>query len=267
MTVVAPPPQTDADQRTLDERVAELEALIEEARQRTRRRRRRNAAVALAALLAAGAAVYAGGDGFGVGAARSADSAPTPAGALDRSGSWSVPTGPPGFSAGVVLHPTRPGALYLYPRTGDRVFRSTNGGRSWSSGRHVASRVDVLTVDPRNGSILYAGTGDGVLKSADAGRTWRRLGLAPPPPRRAHAQIEGYVYEVEVDPRQQSDGLRRNLSGLVRLDGRRHDLAQTARRAPAQHPRRLRDRSFGLDHDVRRRPTALDEMTEAARRS
>ena len=64
MTVVAPPPQTDADERTLDERVADLEALIEEARQRTRRRRRRNGAVALAALLAAGAALYAGGDGI-----------------------------------------------------------------------------------------------------------------------------------------------------------------------------------------------------------
>lgn len=67
MTVVAPPPQTEADERTLDERVADLEALIEEARQRTRRRRRRNGAVALAALLAAGAALYAGGDDIGIG--------------------------------------------------------------------------------------------------------------------------------------------------------------------------------------------------------
>jgi len=155
--------------------------------------------VALAALLAAGAALYAGGDGFSVGDARSADGAPTPAAALDRPGSWSTPTGPPGFSAGVVLHPTRPGALYLH--AGGRVYRGTDGGRSWKSGPPIALKLDALTVDPRHGSILYAGTNDGVLKSTDAGRTWRRSGLRPPPGRsRFYADAEGWVYSIAVDP-------------------------------------------------------------------
>ena len=199
MTVVAPPPQTDADERTLDERVADLEALIEEARQRTRRRRRRNGAVALAALLAAGAALYAGGDDIRAGDARSADDDAASAATLDRAGAWSTPTGPPGFSAGVVLHPTRPGALYLY--AGGRVYRSTDGGRSWKSGPPIALKLDALTVDPRHGSILYAGTNDGVLKSTDAGRTWRRSGLRPAPGRsRGYADWEGWVYSIAVDP-------------------------------------------------------------------
>ena len=166
MTVVTDPHPTDTDERSLDERVAELEALIEEARQRARRRRRRNGAVAVALVLAAGAALYAGGDGVRVESARSADGDATPTATLDRRGSWSVPTGPPGFSAGVVLHPTRPGALYLY--AGGRVYRSTDSGRSWKSGPPIALKLDALTVDPRRGSILYAGTNDGVLKSADA---------------------------------------------------------------------------------------------------
>jgi photosystem II stability/assembly factor-like uncharacterized protein len=199
VTVVAPPPQTDADERTLDERVADLEALIEEARRRARRRRRRNGAVALAAVLAAGAVLFAGGDGIRAGDARSADGDAASAATLDRAGASSTPTGPPGFSAGVVLHPTRPGALYLY--AGGRVYRSTDGGRSWKSGPPIALKLDALTVDPRHGSILYAGTNDGVLKSIDAGRTWRRSGLGPSPGRsRGWADAEGWVYSIAVDP-------------------------------------------------------------------
>jgi photosystem II stability/assembly factor-like uncharacterized protein len=198
VAVVTPPQTGPTDERTLDERVAELEALIEEARQRARRRRRRNGAVALVALALAGAAVYTGGDRVTVGTARSADGDAAPAAALDRAGSWSTPTGPPGFSAGVVLHPTKPGALYLY--AGGRVHRSTDGGRTWKSGPPIALKLDALAVDPRHGSILYAGTNDGVLKSTDAGRTWRRSGLRPPGRSRAHADSEGWVYSIAVDP-------------------------------------------------------------------
>ncbi|WP_411276830.1 WD40/YVTN/BNR-like repeat-containing protein [Gaiella sp.] len=198
MSVVTHPPEVDADQDTLDERVDEWEALIEEARQLARRRRRRNGAVALAALIAAAAATYAGGEGLRVGTARSADGDAQPAAALDRSGSWSVPTGPPGFRAGIVLHPTKQGALYL--NTGGRVFRSMDSGRTWKSGPPIALRIDALTVDPRNGSILYAGTTDGVLKSTDGGRTWRRSGLAPTPNSRGREGFEGWVWSIAVDP-------------------------------------------------------------------
>ena len=200
MTVVTSPPTANTDERALDERVAELEALIEEARQRTRRRRRRNGAVALALLLAAGAAVYAGGgDGIRVGTARSSGGDAIPAATPGRAGSWSAPSGPPGFGGTVVLHPTKPGWLYL--KAGGRVYRSTDAGLSWKSGPPIALKVDALTVDPRHGSILYAGTNDGVLKSTDAGRTWRRSGLRPAPGRsRGYADSEGWVYSIAVDP-------------------------------------------------------------------
>jgi hypothetical protein len=54
VTVIAPPrgPETGRD-RDLERRVADLEALIEEARRRARRRRQRNLVVVLAAMLGA----------------------------------------------------------------------------------------------------------------------------------------------------------------------------------------------------------------------
>jgi photosystem II stability/assembly factor-like uncharacterized protein len=240
VNVVAPPPQTDADERSLDERVADLEALIEEARQRTRRRRRRNGAVALAALLAAGAALYAGGDGIRVENARSADDDAASFATPDRAGSWSTPTGPPGFSAGVVLHPTRPGALYLH--AGKRVYRSTDGGRSWNSGPPIALKLDALTVDPRHGSILYAGTNDGVLKSTDAGRTWRRSGLLPSPGRpRIYADYEGWVYSIAVDPTD-SRNVYAITRGLEKPGAfRSHDAGATWQAMRPSTPRDMRE--------------------------
>ncbi len=147
--------------------------------------------------LVTGAAVYAGGDGIGAGATRSADGG-APAASLERDGAWSVPTGPPGFHADIVLNPSKPGALYL--NAGGRVFRTTDAGRSWTAGPPIARRVDALTVDPRNGSVLYAGTSEGVLKSTDGGRTWRRSGLAPTPSSRGREGGEGWVWSIAVDP-------------------------------------------------------------------
>jgi photosystem II stability/assembly factor-like uncharacterized protein len=240
VTRIASPPQTDADERTPDERVADLEALIEEARQRTRRRRRRNGAVALAALLAAGAALYAGGDNIGAGGARTAEGDAASAATLDRAAAWSTPTGPPGFSAGIVLHPTRPGALYLY--AGGRVYRSTDGGRRWKSGPPIALKLDALTVDLRHGSILYAGTNDGVLKSTDAGRTWRRSGLRPPPGRsREYADVEGWVYSIAVDPADSRNvyAITRGLETRVLLRSR--DAGATWHTVRPSTPRDMRE--------------------------
>ena len=67
MTVTTPPRRPEIEQdRDLEERVAELEALIEEARRRARRRRMRNGAAA--ALVAAGIVMFisfGGRDGGG----------------------------------------------------------------------------------------------------------------------------------------------------------------------------------------------------------
>jgi hypothetical protein len=222
------PDEPAEDDLTLDERVSELEALIEEARQLQRKRRRRNAAIALVALGAAGAAVYVGGDGLRAGEARSAERDPTPAATPTRPGTWSTPTGPPGFHAEVVLHPSKPGALYL--SAGGRVYRSTDFGRSWKAGPPIALKVDALAVDPRSGSILYAGTNDGVQKSTDGGRTWRRSGLRPSPGRsREYADVEGWVYSIAVDPADSRNVYASVLGIEKNVNFRSHDAGVTWR--------------------------------------
>ena len=199
MSVVTPPRPADADERSLDERVAELEALIEEARRRARRRRQRSAAVVLLIGLAALAATYAGGDGVRVGAARSADaSSPRPAATVQTVGRWSVPSGPSSGADSVVVDPQN--SANVYAVGGGRVFRSTNGGRSWTGGPQLDLRIDVLAVDPQRPSILYAGAGAGVFKSVDAGRSWVPSGLGQTPRQPGGPRGEGNVFSLVVDP-------------------------------------------------------------------
>ena len=207
MAVVTPPRTADTDERTLDERVAELEALIEEARQRTRRRRRRNAAVALAVLLAAGAAVYAGGDGFRVGTARSADGDPAPLAAHDRAGTWSVPTGPPGFGGSVVLHPTKPSVrLRSTPAAACSAARTV--AAAGAPGDPSRPRVDVAHRRPAQRLDPLRGH-----ERRRAQEHRRRTDLAPPrarTPTREAGTCPGRGLRVRRRrrPHQQSDRLR-----------------------------------------------------------
>jgi photosystem II stability/assembly factor-like uncharacterized protein len=196
----SPPRPADPDERSLDERVAELEALIEEARNHARRRRQRNAAIALLAALAALAATYAGGNGIRVGTGRSADSSsPLAAVNASDSGRWNVPYGPPGAGVGPLVVDPRDSSN-VYAATGGRVYRSTDGGRSWTGGVQIDPRVDSLAIDPQRPSMLYAGTGQGVFKSIDAGRSWAWSGLGQTPRLPGGFRGEGDVGAIVVDP-------------------------------------------------------------------
>ncbi len=141
--------------------------------------------------------MYAGGDGIGAGAARSADGG-APAASLERDGAWACPPGHPDSTRNIVLHPTKQGSLYL--NAGGRVYRSTDAGRTWTAGPPIARRVDALTVDPRNGSVLYAGTSEVLPNITDGGRTWRRSGLAPTPSSRWQERGEGWCGRSRSSP-------------------------------------------------------------------
>jgi hypothetical protein len=54
------------------------------------------------------------------------------------------------------------------------VFKSTNGGGSWSPASTGLTTIDLraLEIDPATPTILYAGTGDGVFKSTNGGGSW-----------------------------------------------------------------------------------------------
>src|SRR5262249_37762981 len=65
----------------------------------------------------------------------------------------------------------------LYAGTSKGVFKSTNGGASWSAANSgLETSINSLAIDPLKPSTLYAATWDrGVFKSTDAGSTWNAV--------------------------------------------------------------------------------------------
>ena len=58
------------------------------------------------------------------------------------------------------------------------LFRTEDGGRSWSSLKEMKGKsIRALAIAPSNSKVLVAGTLDGVYRSNDAGRRWS--GIAP----------------------------------------------------------------------------------------
>jgi photosystem II stability/assembly factor-like uncharacterized protein len=61
------------------------------------------------------------------------------------------------------------------PTAGGGVFRSQDGGHTWSPSGLDGQAVRALTMAPSNPDELVAGTLDGVYRSRDAARTWERI--------------------------------------------------------------------------------------------
>ncbi len=188
MSVTSPPRAPEIEQdRDLEQRVADLEALIEEARRRALRRRMR---IGAAVVLVAAA-------GGGVDRLRRArrrrcrrgGARPQPR----RAGSgrecrllaaWGA-TGRRSFEA-FAFDPRDPNIVYV--GTGvtnsskSRVYKSTDAGAHWQlvSGPGWIW-LGALASDPKHPATLYASTSTGIYKTTDAGRTWQAFsrGLLP----------------------------------------------------------------------------------------
>ena len=86
-----------------------------------------------------------------------------------------------------------------YRQTDNRntlVFRSLDGGASWSSFAESeqglrTSRVNKIVVDPTNSNTIYLATDQGIFKSIDGGNTWQHL--------RVEAANFG-VFDLTIDP-------------------------------------------------------------------
>lgn len=65
---------------------------------------------------------------------------------------------------------------------GARVFRSADGGRTWSdrSGNLPATPVKAIAIDLGDPEHVFVATDLGMFESADAGATWHGLGCALP---------------------------------------------------------------------------------------
>lgn len=79
-----------------------------------------------------------------------------------------------GVVVGLVPHPSEPETLYL-GAFGSGVYRSLDGGRTWSTLIRGLEDLTLLTLamDPAS-RTLYAGTDSGVFVSRDGGETWLR---------------------------------------------------------------------------------------------
>jgi hypothetical protein len=179
VTVTTPPRGPEIEQnRDLAQRVAELEALIEEARRRARRRRRCYGAVLLVAFAAGG--VYFGfdhgGGATGSQPAEAGSSGGAASGVAVAAGGWAPSHGPYGGHAYVVA--AAPGATdIVYVGTASGVFASRSGGRRWQSaglarssgGLGSSDRLTSLAVDPRAPGTVYAADGLELFKSTNGG--------------------------------------------------------------------------------------------------
>jgi len=119
-------------------------------------------------------------------AAGPAESAGSTIGAL---GTWQ-PLGPGnvgGRTRALIIDPVTPTTMYAAGVAGG-VWKSTNGGASWTALDDFMANIAVTTLafEPGNTSVIYAGTGEGffnadrvqgagIFKSTDAGATWTRL--------------------------------------------------------------------------------------------
>jgi hypothetical protein len=104
--------------------------------------------------------VYANKDGSGL--YKSIDSAANWVPANTGLGSATV--------TNLVFDPSDSSILYA---AAFNIYKSTNGGGSWSLLSGSPSDVDVLVIDPTNPLILYAGADYyGIFKSTDGGVTW-----------------------------------------------------------------------------------------------
>jgi photosystem II stability/assembly factor-like uncharacterized protein len=73
------------------------------------------------------------------------------------------------------------------------VFRSADGGRTWSDAGLAGQAVRALVMAPSNPKILTAGTLDGVYRSIDASKSWQRISPE------GHAELRNFD-SLAVDP-------------------------------------------------------------------
>src|SRR5712664_1614903 len=104
--------------------------------------------------------------------------------------------GPEGGSVtALAIDPSNPAIIYA--GAGGGVFKSTNGGESWSPSLSpdYNHATYTLAIDPRTPTTLYAGGNFGVSKSADGGTSWYTInnGLA-------NQYGNAFVYSLAIDP-------------------------------------------------------------------
>jgi photosystem II stability/assembly factor-like uncharacterized protein len=128
----------------------------------------------------------------------------------DGGGTWNaVNTGlPTPYSPGsypsvdaLAIDPQTPTTLYLGLGDGSGVYKSTNGGGSWSPASTGLGEGPIysLAIDPQTPTTLYAAVGyGGIFKSTDGGGTWHAASAGLPTWGGSNYRI---VSSLAIDPR------------------------------------------------------------------
>ena len=113
----------------------------------------------------------------------------------------------------LVVHPDNPDIVVAVTNTG--IFRTEDGGQTFSKVYTASSRVQDLRVNPDNFSVQFASVnGTGILRSSDGGKTWTEsftnfvyaparieLAISPSDPNVVWASAEGTGgRSIEEDP-------------------------------------------------------------------
>lgn len=113
----------------------------------------------------------------------------------------------------VVVHPRETCSLFV--AAGQKVFRSRDCGRHWTSSDFDVA-VPALAIDPKRPNVLYAGTSRGdVLMSADSGKSWRAIERFNDPIDAILIGNPGAVIPETMYVATRSAGLRRSSDGGV----------------------------------------------------
>jgi len=100
----------------------------------------------------------------------------------------------------IAIDPATPQTLYagtfdgdFFGKAGSGVFKSINGGTSWSAANTGLTNIYVfsLAIDPVTPQTLYAGTGVGVFKSVNGGTSWSAVNSG---------LTNTIVYTLAIDP-------------------------------------------------------------------
>jgi len=128
----------------------------------------------------------------------------------------------------IIITPTAPDTLYV--GTDGGVFKSTNGGGSWSAVNTGLTNLYIATlaVDPITPTILYAGTAAGVFKSTNYGGSWSAFNTGLPDWPRINA--------LAIDPTtpnilyvgESSTGVYKSINGGSNWNAVNTDLTDTS---------------------------------------
>jgi photosystem II stability/assembly factor-like uncharacterized protein len=73
----------------------------------------------------------------------------------------------------LAVHPTDPAVAYVGTFGG--LYKTVNGGTSWSKVFSHSSRIDSLAIHPTLPERVFVGTTEGIFKTTDGGRAWTAL--------------------------------------------------------------------------------------------